>query len=110
MGFASDDELIDALRQRGPGYDMLHPGAPVPQREPPFDLGEKDAIEAKLGHPLPDIYLRCCGEIGNGGFGPGHGLLGLGTNGFADEDGRTTEALYALFRNDPVQPPQSGMA
>jgi hypothetical protein len=57
---------------------------------------------------LPDRTSRACArtkridvEIGNGGFGPGYGLIGL-TNGAPDDQDKTAPAIYDWFRGgDP---------
>jgi hypothetical protein len=36
-----------------------------------------DEAEALVRHPLPPLLRRLYLEVGNGGFGPGYGLLGL---------------------------------
>jgi SMI1/KNR4 family protein SUKH-1 len=41
----------------------------------PADAATLDRVERELGFPLPPPLRRIYGEIGNGGFGPGSGLL-----------------------------------
>jgi hypothetical protein len=43
-------------------------------------------------------------EIGNGGFGPGYGLIGV-SNGVPDYDGMTVPAIYELFRGSSTDEP-----
>lgn len=104
MADDADGALIEALRQRAPGYDM-HCDGPPPPPFPPFDLSQRPLLEKALGHPLPDLFVRLCHDIGNGGFGPGYGLMGLGPGGFTDDQGYSADRLYACFREKPEKPP-----
>jgi hypothetical protein len=70
----------------------------------PFDPSNRVAIENALGFNLPDLLIRLFAEVGNGGFGPGYGLLGLGSGGFAGSDGRTADANYLWLRRDGAAP------
>jgi SMI1/KNR4 family protein SUKH-1 len=54
--------------------------------------------EAVLGHPLPSLLRRLYLEVGNGGFGPGYGLLGL-AGGHRDDQGRTAIDQYRAWRS-----------
>jgi hypothetical protein len=53
--------------------------------------------EAQLGFALPPLMKQIYIEIGNGGFGPGYGLIGL-TNGVPDDTGKTGPDIYKQFR------------
>ena len=44
---------------------------------PPASVAALDAAEARLGTPLPATLRRLYGEVANGGFGPGGGLLSI---------------------------------
>lgn len=47
---------------------------------PPLQLASPDAVaqaESLAGRPLPSLLRRMYLQVGNGGFGPGYGLLGL---------------------------------
>jgi hypothetical protein len=54
------------------------------------------AAERRLGFALPpplrDVYTR----VGNGGFGPAYGLIGV-EGGAKDDLGRTVEEIYKAF-------------
>ncbi len=70
---------------------------------PATDATIRDA-ERALGFPIPAPLRRLYSEIGDGGFGPGHGFYGLasGTDKFPDE---SVVFLYTLFRKgDPEDP------
>lgn len=67
------------------------------------------AVEAELGFPLPPLLVRCYTEVGNGGFGPGHGLIGMEAG---DGDGFRHDLtdsfladLYAGYREEPLEGP-----
>jgi hypothetical protein len=51
----------------------LRPGVP----DPPLDLATVPALEARLGFALPHLVLDLYQKLGNGGFGPGYGLMSL---------------------------------
>lgn len=48
--------------------------------------------EAALVHPLPSLLRRLYLELGNGGFGPGYGLLGV-ADGHRDDANNTAVSL-----------------
>jgi hypothetical protein len=60
--------------------------------------------ERRLGFALPPLLKRLYLDIGNGGFGPGYGLVGL-TNGMPDDTGKTAPATYEVFRSDCSEEP-----
>ena len=49
--------------------------------------------EQTLGYPFPPLLKRLYVEVGNGGWGPGYGLLGL-TGGARDDLGKTAIQDY----------------
>jgi hypothetical protein len=70
--------LIDRLRHRiasGPAIDVdvCPPRRPCP----PATTDELAEAEGQLGFPLPDLVRARYLEVGNGGWGPGYGLLPL---------------------------------
>ena len=69
------------------------------ERLPPLRPAPRDAVaeaEQAIGHPLPPLLSRLYLEVGNGGFGPGYGILGLG-GGHADDRGHTALDLYRTW-------------
>jgi hypothetical protein len=63
----SDDELIAGIRERiGP----LKIRGPLPK-------ARVERCENELGFPLPPFLRRLYLEVGDGGFGPGCGLIGI---------------------------------
>src|SRR5262245_5745047 len=92
-----DDDLIAALQRRvadappaaepsrGMGIVIgsveltlpIEPQWPQPPpRRPPCDDEVVDATEAALGVTLPSLLRRLYTEVGDGGFGPGDGIVG----------------------------------
>ena len=65
----------------------------IPENGPPASREQIERCEAALGFPLPELLRRLYAEIGNGGFGPGYGLLPI-------PNGPTTEpcTLIDLYR------------
>jgi hypothetical protein len=70
----------------------------------PCDLADIANDEKRLGFAFPPLLKRLYTEIGNGGFGPGYGLIGL-TNGVPDDLGRTAPATYELLRGSTPNEP-----
>lgn len=50
----------------------------------------------EIGFEPSTLYVQLLQEIGNGGFGPGYGLLGL-VGGATDDMGETAVGLYKIF-------------
>jgi len=77
------------------------------QRSKPGRRATADSLaqdEQAFGYALPNLLKRLYAEIGNGGFGPGYGLIGL-TSGVPDDQKRTALEAYALYRGqDPDDP------
>jgi hypothetical protein len=65
---------------------------------PPATPGILDSDEKALGFALPPLLRRIYLEIGNGGFGPGCGLIGM-SGGTPDDTGDTIPASYRLLRS-----------
>jgi hypothetical protein len=72
-------EVLDRLRARIAAIGGPDPRAPAP-------LAAVAAAERVLEVRLPAFYARVVTELANGGFGPGHGILGLPPDGFSDDD------------------------
>ena len=52
-----------------------------------------EEAEEEIGYPLTPLLRRLYLEVGNGGFGPGYGILGL-KDGHSDDGGHTAIELY----------------
>ncbi|MEP2783360.1 MAG: hypothetical protein ABJO67_18950 [Pseudoruegeria sp.] len=58
----------------------------------------------ELGFEPTTLYVVLMQTVGNGGFGPGYGLMGL-AGGATDDMGNTAVGLYKDFaQNDPDDP------
>jgi SMI1 / KNR4 family (SUKH-1) len=80
------------LEARAAGLvDKLPPLTPTP----PEAVQEAERL---LGHPLPLLLRRLYMEVGNGGFGPGYGILGM-RGGHCDEYQHTAVDLYRQARS-----------
>jgi hypothetical protein len=103
MSEAEDDDLIARVRARvaeaspapddGDDPSRMHlamgrhlieipwldsaPGDQPPPLLPPCDPADIDRAEAALGVPLPPLLRRLYTEVGEGGYGPGDGIVGL---------------------------------
>jgi hypothetical protein len=85
-----EDQVFDAVVRRiaAGGYiDEVPASRLAPLRPaPPAAVAEAEEL---AGRSLPSLLRRLYLEVGNGGFGPGYGLLGL-------RDGHRTGGLDAL--------------
>lgn len=87
------DVLIKRLQKVAPvrGADLPPPawegGIPAPATS-----RQVDAEELLVGQPLHALHRRVLQEVGNGGFGPGYGLLGASPAG-GDSGGESLAGL-----------------
>jgi hypothetical protein len=65
----------------------------LPPLKPPASGEAIGAAEHLLGYPFPHLLRRLYTEVGNGGFGPGYGIIGL-----PDGDGDDGHARRELRR------------
>jgi hypothetical protein len=99
--------VIEQLKARARHREHATDGADVitPRIYPPATAALVDAAEETLGFALPPLLRRIYLEVGNGGFGPGYGLLGV-LGGAVDDTGRNIIDLYRMFReperDDPM--------
>jgi hypothetical protein len=63
------------------------------------------ATERRLGHRLPPVLAEAYAMIGNGGWGPGYGLLGLEGGVEGDPGDGTSIDLYEVFRGEDPEDP-----
>jgi hypothetical protein len=89
---AAESALVDRLAE-----SMREPAPPALRA--PADAPMLDAAEASLGQALPTSVRRVYGEVADGGFGPGSGLLPIAE----------AVATYHRYRVDPPMAP-SGQA
>lgn len=101
---AAEFELLAAVRRRA-----LDPATRTDQWElsptiiaPVASEAELSRVESRLELRIPSLLRQVYLGVGNGGFGPGYGLMGL-TGGFTDDQGHSAADLYELFRRpDPT--------
>ena len=93
-------DLLSRLRLRLSDPNHIHDGADVVAAViyPTCDSATIYDAESKLGFALPSILRSLYMTIGNGGYGPGYGLLGIGNGATADK--RDVIATYNFFRED----------
>ena len=72
---------------------------------PSVTIKEIEIAESMLGFELPPLFRKLLTEIGNGGFGPTYGLLGI-MNG-AEDNGSNIIDLYKVFRKSNYFTPVS---
>lgn len=101
-----DKLLIEAIKSRASDPLRATEGADVVPAKafPPASPAQLADAERALGFALPnsmrELYLR----VGNGGYGPGYGLIGV-ADGAADDNGKRLVELYASFAAaDPDDP------
>jgi hypothetical protein len=94
-------DLIDLVhnrlqfRPRDPAQRVLAPAPPI---TPSLLIASENALGFQVPHELKRLYA----EIGNGGFGPGYGLLGL-LGGAVDDLGETAVQKYAALREHSTE-------
>ncbi len=60
--------------------------------------------EQRLGFRLPSFLAEVYQQVGNGGFGPGYGVIGL-AGGFAHDEGKCIVELYESYNVTSPQDP-----
>src|SRR4028119_998412 len=94
----NDADLLQALRLRRADADRIDMDTlPVPPLYPVATEAEIADAERRLGFPLPLLLRRIYEEVGNGGFGPGGGLIGI-DSGYPDSEGRRLPEKYDFLR------------
>lgn len=98
-----DEALIKEVRKRAANASRATDDADVtPVRVFPVASAD-DIAEAQraLGFELPTLLKELYLQVGNGGYGPGYGLVGI-AGGATDDMGKSLVALYAGFAaSDP---------
>src|SRR5262245_42422182 len=91
-------DIIEQIRARiKEGY--LTPSGSAAGKPSPVTTSEAIAVdEQDLGFSLPPLLKGLYLTIGNGGWGPGYGLLGL-TGGAPDDVGNTALSSYRSRRS-----------
>ena len=95
---AAPTDIVEALLCR------VRSGAPLtgmadwhaPKLFPCVSGDQIQAAERRLGFELPQVLRDVYTRVGNGGFGPAYGLIGI-EGGAVDDLGQTVEELYDSF-------------
>ena len=90
---ASDLDLVQRLQERNADRERaidggIHPLKPMP----PVGAKALKAAERTIGLELPELLRAIYLKVGNGGFGPEYGIVGI--KGGARLDGYTLESHY----------------
>lgn len=86
-------ELIHGLERRNADGRRARDGHGHPTRRVgPVTRKDLEMAERALGFPLPELLRAMYRKVGNGGFGPGYGILG--TRGGYTLDGCSLESCY----------------
>jgi hypothetical protein len=97
-------ELLQAIRERAAVKRTKQELSKGLQLYPPATTETIELAESKLGFKLPTFLKAVYTEVGNGGFGPGYGVVGL-PGGFLD-DGRDITGLHELLSRPDESEPQ----
>src|SRR6187551_1828715 len=101
----SDDvmlALISKVRDLSRRADQVRAQAePV---RPPVDVNTLERAEVALGRRLPSMLRSVFLTIGDGGFGPGYGLLPLFPVGRSDDGESVTQLYRGLSSREPEDP------
>jgi hypothetical protein len=95
----SDQDLLDRLKERVKDPRRATDDDQHQARVfPPARSKLVESTEKKLGFRLPQLLRRIYTEVGNGGFGPFYGFIGL-DGGATLGEGKTLVHLYRDLRN-----------
>jgi hypothetical protein len=73
--------------------------SPAPRIYPPATEEQIAAEEQALDFALPSLYRQILTEVGNGGFGPGYGLIGV-QDGYTGMTVGSLAETYLSFRRE----------
>lgn len=91
----NEDRLIEAIRARAARSELRNDFADrfVIELGAPATTAAIDKAERAIGYALHPFHRRLLTEVGNGGFGPGYGLVGLPGGNWT-----STAARWSSFR------------
>jgi hypothetical protein len=92
------EDSLQLIRQRAENSATRTDWRPAKDANPspPATSEQIEAAEESLDFALPAFLKRCYATIGNGGFGPGVGLIGV-PGGATDAHGSSIVDLYDTF-------------
>ena len=91
--------IIELVRERI--HDERHLSAPP---EPPVSEESWQSAENAIGYALPPLLRQLYLRVGNGGFGPGYGLLSTHSVGMDSDDPGVVELHLVRQEVDPETP------
>ncbi|MBN9389317.1 MAG: SMI1/KNR4 family protein [Chloroflexi bacterium] len=74
---------------------------PIPL-PPPVTVEELDEAEKRMNLRLPELLRELYLYVGNGGFGPEYGILGITPAGWKDDFGDTAFSYYLKIIEPPI--------
>lgn len=98
------DDLIRRVRSRAASAEPTDSGWATEKSYPPVGRKSITKAEKAIGYKLPPLLFRLYSEVGNGGFGPDYGLLGI-DGGAGNEGGHDALAIYQGFRKPKKSDP-----
>jgi hypothetical protein len=98
------DDLIARVRARAKSAEPTDSGLASEKSYLPVGRKSIAKAEKSIGYKLPRLLVRLYSEVGNGGFGPDYGLLGI-DGGAGNEKGHDALALYEGFRKPDKRDP-----
>jgi len=63
----------------------------------PLRRADAEASERELGFPIPELLKLVYEKVGNGGFGPGYGLMGIRSGATDDQGQKCHRCLQELL-------------
>lgn len=96
----NSSQLLEGLRfmRANPATRIDMDTLPVPSLYEATSASAIASAEVAMGLKLPALLERVYENVGNGGFGPGGGLIGL-MDGYPDSDGRCHPDKYNFLRS-----------
>jgi hypothetical protein len=95
--------MVRRIYRRGSPEHLQARSAGLVDRLPglvPAPAAAVEEAESIIGYRLPPLLRRLYLGVGNGGFGPGYGILGL-RGGHGEDTGRTALDLYRQAHDTP---------
>lgn len=105
----NDDSLLsrmkDRIRDSSRYVDLPDVVNKQHKLYPTVTMTEMEDAERKLGFRLPELLRKLYLQVGNGGFGPGYGLLALNENGAKNYHSNLVDGYLDLVNKNPGDTP-----